>query len=92
MSDSNGFLVGSEIFKKTEFNAKFHMVLKQADQTWMKKVQKISQMGLDISPTVFLTPILSKLGNIFVGVRPASELKLFLTLLAFWLRYVYGFS
>ena len=77
VSDSNGFLVGGEIFKKTEFNAKFHMVLKQADQTWMKKVLKISQMSLDISPKVFLTQILSKLGNIFVGLRPASDLKLF---------------
>ena len=77
MSDSNGFLVGGEIFKKTEFNAKFHMVLKQADQTWMKKVLKISQMSLDISPKVFLTLILSKLDNIFVGLRPASDLKLF---------------
>ena len=37
VSDSNGFLVSGEIFKKTEFNAKFPMVLKQADQTWMKK-------------------------------------------------------
>ena len=53
------------------------MILKQADQTWMKKVLKISQMSLDISPKVFLTPILSKLGNIFVGLRPASDLKLF---------------
>ena len=77
MSDSNGFLVGSEIFKKTEFNAKFHMVLKQADQTWMKKVLKISQMSLDISPKLFLTSNLPKLGNIFVGLRPASDLKLF---------------
>ena len=71
MSDSDSFLVGGAIFKKTEFNAKFHMVLKQADQTWMKKVLKISQMSLDISPKLFLIPNLSKLGNIFVRLRPA---------------------
>ena len=37
------FLVGGEIFKKTEFNAKFHMVFKtskQTDQTRMKKSAK----------------------------------------------------
>ena len=52
LSDSNGFIVGGEIFFKNEFIPKFHMVLKQADQTWMKKVVKISQMSLDISPKV----------------------------------------
>ena len=62
VSDSNGFLVGGEVFKKTESNAKFHMVLKQADQSWMKKVLKISQMSLDISQKLFFILNLSKLG------------------------------
>ena len=69
MSDLNYFLGGGENFKKTEFNAKFYMVLKQANQTWMKKVLKISQMTLDISPKVFLTPILSKLYNILFEIK-----------------------
>ena len=34
-------------------------------------------MSLDISSKVFVTPILSKLGDIFVGLRPVSDLKLF---------------
>ena len=53
MSDSNGFFVWGKNLEKTDFIAKFQMVLKHIHQSLMEKVQKISQMSLDISGEVF---------------------------------------
>ena len=50
------------------------MILKQIQQS-LKKILKIFKIILNIYE-IFFTPILAKLAEIFVGLKPPSDLKI----------------